>query len=130
MKKFKEYISVPKQGIGYSRDTLPQIEYNRLGFFLQYMRELGIIPELIDNYPISNLKPSQDDFDLDKISKMMNKEFDPRGRILISQDDYVMDGHHRWAAEYNKHGPYSNIGVWKFPCNILDLINNAKVQSQ
>lgn len=58
--------------------------------------------------PVSNLKPSQSSMNIGKamgmaISMMMGKEADgmePGGKLgaFISEDDYIMDGHHRWIA--------------------------------
>lgn len=49
----------------------------------------------------TELKASQMELRGDKVNGMVaNKDFDPAGEpIFISKDGYVIDGHHRWAAQ-------------------------------
>lgn len=50
-----------------------------------------------------SLKPSQGELSLKKIesgvARLLNQSHEPRP-VLVSNDGYVLDGHHRWAANY------------------------------
>ena len=50
--------------------------------------------------PAARLKASQAELVGPKVALMMvDKNFDPgRNPVFVSRDDYVIDGHHRWAA--------------------------------
>jgi hypothetical protein len=52
----------------------------------------------------SRLKATQKELGSDKVGGMMNNEkFDPEGEpIFVSRDGYVIDGHHRWAAQLGR----------------------------
>ena len=53
-----------------------------------------------------SLKPGQQDFNMDKVrefQKTTNPTLDLP--IVISRDDYVVDGHHRWIAAVQNNVP-------------------------
>lgn len=52
----------------------------------------------------SRLKATQKELGSDKVGGMMNNEkFDPEGEpIFVTRDGYVLDGHHRWAAQLGR----------------------------
>ena len=82
---------------GISRADMPQIEQKHVKEFLK-KHDVSSKIELVNP---KTLKPTQGQFNPEKISNM-----DESGRkmpILVSSDDYVLDGHHRWLANaYNK----------------------------
>jgi ParB-like chromosome segregation protein Spo0J len=51
--------------------------------------------------PTRDLKSTQMEFDKDKVAEMMNSS-KPGKPIVVSNDGYILDGHHRWLADYNK----------------------------
>jgi len=67
------------------------------------VREISIDP--------SELKPTQKDIYIsNSMKKVKNVEkgvYPDFGKILVSQDNYLLDGHHRWAATiiYNSRHP-------------------------
>ncbi len=85
-------------GIGhmiFSRAVLPQIrDFNE---FLTHIRLIG------SNYDIGMINPEAvkatqlDGFDQEKIDSLI-KSGDKIPPIIISSDDYILDGHHRWMA--------------------------------
>lgn len=112
-------IDIPNIGQVFSRDLLPQIDNHNE--FLDYLKNNGIkySQRFVDS---DKLKSSQMEFDDDKIYALMNK--DGQRRIIISNDNYVLDGHHRWLAVHNSENRKLNAFIIDLP--ILELIRIAK----
>lgn len=59
------------------------------------------------NVHARELKPVQGEFSVQGVEKMMRGRADiksgkrPAKRIIVSSDNYIIDGHHRWLAAYN-----------------------------
>jgi hypothetical protein len=95
-----------KPNMGIPRKNMPQVPTNSKTDFLQELDRRGISVERTEVNPL-DLNPVQNEIQAEKSGGIMNREeaknADPRlvpdtGRIIVSSDDYVMDGHHRWAA--------------------------------
>lgn len=89
---------------GSEADKLPRnpwdpTEVDGASAFITYLQGIGIKTEK-DEMPAANLRASQREIKGQSVAKMMSdKSFDPgRNPVFISSDDYVVDGHHRWAA--------------------------------
>lgn len=52
-----------------------------------------------------SLKPTQKHFNDDKINKLIDDKAWNKKPIIISKDDHVIDGHHRWAAAQRLQKP-------------------------
>ena len=81
----------------------------------------------------SDLKASQTELIGTKVGAMMrNKHFDPAGEaIFVSKDGYVIDGHHRWAAQVARDLQNGHLGDLKLNVrvvnmNITDVLKAAK----
>lgn len=63
----------------------------------------GITIHAVDRNP-KDLKPTQRNFEWEKVQNMATsgRYLDP---VVISQDDYVIDGHHRWLAACMNEDP-------------------------
>lgn len=99
-KLLSENIDVPAIGMTFSRELMPQISGDSLPDFLKFLGRKGINfhKQLVDP---SKLKSSQMEFDDMKIIKLMFQ--DSTDPIIVSNDDYVLDGHHRWLADHNSN---------------------------
>lgn len=89
---------------GSAADKLPrnpwdQSEVDGSAQFIEHVKSLGIKVSK-GEMPAARLKASQAELVGPKVAKMMlDKSFDPaKNPIFISRDNYVVDGHHRWAA--------------------------------
>lgn len=77
------------------RDQMPQIESAHVKDFLKSIGH----PYDIELVPTKDLIPTQGEFNFDKVKGMdVNSMCKP---ILVSEDNYVLDGHHRWLANHN-----------------------------
>lgn len=82
------------------------------------------------------LKASQDELNGGKVAgmaKSLEAGTLPPGRIFISKDNYIVDGHHRWAANVavglgsNKDMPMQ---ITRVDMNIIDLLDKANAFSR
>ena len=108
--------------IGIPRTELPQIEDEYHSDILKDMGDYGI-SYINKDCPCKTLKPSQDELNLEKISGMRNEgnHLKPRS-IFISNDDFIVDGHHVWSARM-LDDPNMDINCYIVNMNIIDLIN-------
>lgn len=119
-KNLSEGIEIPDIGHTFSRDLMPQITGDCLKDFLKYLdrKDIDYSKEKIDP---SQLKSTQSEFDEPKIvSLMYNPSKEP---IVVSNDDHVIDGHHRWLADFNTNKDSNSIRV-DLPA--LELYRTAK----
>lgn len=92
-----------------NRIFLPQINTD---LYQDFKNDLDInnISHKMSKRKASKLKPTQNEFDMDKVAKIKEKMKDedyPHHPILISNDGYIVDGHHRWLA-YDDYPGYIN----------------------
>lgn len=100
MKYLAENIEVPKIGMTFSRTLMPQIDSHKMDDYLSYLTDKKITYAK-QKLPTSELKSTQMEFDKNKVAEMMNSN-KPGKPIVVSNDGYILDGHHRWLADYNK----------------------------
>ena len=115
-------IKIPSIGLDLDRDLLPQI--NKPKDFLNMLdkKDIPYKEEMVDP---DTLKSIQTEFDKDKIANIMLDPYNLMG-IIISKDNYILDGHHRWVAAYNKG---IKIKATRVDLPILELISIAKRNS-
>lgn len=88
-----------QDGLGYPRSEMPQIPSNMRSEFFNDLRSQGITVTPGTADPLS-LQPSQSEIGATRAAEvyMQNGGRISGKQILISQDNYVIDGHHHWAA--------------------------------
>lgn len=124
-KKLEEEIEIPKIGLTFSRVLLPQIKSDKVRGFVTYLEDNGINCTT-SKLPTCDLKATQSEFDLAKVDQMMNQK--NAGQIIVSNDGYILDGHHRWLADYNTNKK-SKINSIVVDLPILELLRVAKEYS-
>lgn len=85
---------------------------NATDAFIDYLNhDLGITTSR-DTVQAAKLKASQSQLVGPKVAKMMvSKHFDPKDRLIfISKDDYIVDGHHAWAAAVGRDSEDGHLG--------------------
>lgn len=87
-----------------------------------------------DNIKVSLLNPTQSEFNQDKINSIKTKMKDKDHKIepiIISKDNKIVDGHHRWAAMHRDSKiPVTQINMkfddlYKFLQNKAYVVNNT-----
>lgn len=90
-------IKIPKVGY-FPRDKMPQ-----LGSKEQFLDNLK--KHNVDYKDVSidsdKLKPLQSEFNKDAVRSIISSPQKARSAIVISKDRHILDGHHRWLANYN-----------------------------
>lgn len=110
MKRFKTLVkeaalAVPDKDetMGIPRREMPQIDSKHHAHFLNHLKksDVSAVKKTMDP---SKLKATQGHFNKEKISSIMDGiqsgKMDSKP-IIVSKDNYVMDGHHRWLAHSN-----------------------------
>lgn len=110
----------PESGtLGIPREQMPQIAAEHRGALVNFMNARGIEHrmEVVDP---TTLKPTQGEFEPKKVAAIAEK---PSGRsLLVSQDGYILDGHHQWLAARESGSP---IRVVRLDAPINDLLRLA-----
>lgn len=103
------------------RSEMPQIKAENRGAMVNFMKARDIVSEK-DEVPASSLKPTQQEFSPAKVKQA--KEFEGGNRsILVSNDGYVLDGHHQWLAAREKD---ETVKVTRLNAPIEQLVPLAK----
>ena len=77
-----------------------------------------------------DLKPAQGEIRESKVNglvKLMNNKTYKPGEIVVSDDGYVVDGHHRWAASL-QHAPKKPMPAFVVKTNIHDALGMAAAE--
>jgi hypothetical protein len=120
MKSFSEYveskIKIPKGNLGILRKNMPQIKSNHVPEFMKWLKTFGV-SMITKSVAIKTLKMTQKEVSMDKILGMINDapEESLSKPIILSSDNYILDGHHRFVALYNKN---KNIKLTVYQVNV------------
>jgi hypothetical protein len=122
MKSFKEFLqeenfNTPAFCVG--RQSMPQIEDNiKFVDFLKQHR-FYVSYDVID---ASLIKPTQVDFDQDKVDNIIDGGQFNSNKVIVSSDGYLLDGHHRYLAALQTG---SSIGIIRVDTTINTLLKVA-----
>jgi len=103
------------------RAEMPQIKAEHRGALVNFLNARGI-EHREGRVPADTLKPTQAEFSPERVERAANREGGDRS-ILVSQDGYVLDGHHQWLAARNKRDAVKSI-ILEAP--IRDLMTAAR----
>ena len=124
---YEKYIS---QNLGYRRSEMPQIPLEHEKEFISYFKaSLGTGNVVKTKIPNTSIKPTQADFSTDKIQeKQKDKDYLKRN-FFISQDFYLVDGHHSWAASLeDSEGHSLNVIIIQLPIEkLIKKANKLKI---
>ena len=93
----------PKTTLGIKRKDMPQIKKEDYEEFIEYLQDNGAKFRK-ETVPASELKAMQSEFSDKGIIKQIEKNLDQginTKAIIVSEDDFVLDGHHRWLVAMN-----------------------------
>ena len=121
-------IEMPQLGgvpiAGTKADALPKNDRGEVDLssaFIDHLRTRGIDVKENEIVDADVLKASQNELNGTKIVGMMGALEAgtlPPGAIFVSRDDYVVDGHHRWAA--NVGAEYTTGKDMTMPVHVID----------
>lgn len=107
------------------RREMPQIAAADHKDYLYHLKQHGVLTTH-ETVPAHTLNPTQKNFDADKVKQMSLKTAaDPKKPILITRDNDILDGHHRWKKllDYNQN---SNIRAIRLNTNTAHAIEVSK----
>ncbi len=86
-----------------ARHDMPQIPSDRVDDFVGYLGERGITSRVTTKDP-AELRATQNQLDGRKVGQMITAihsgRMEPGDKpVMVSADGFILDGHHRWAAE-------------------------------
>lgn len=120
-------IEVPDdKSLGIPRRNMPQIKKKHLAKFMKWLKDEGIT---VTNttIKIKELKPTQKDFNLKKVMETINFNREKLEKpLLISKDNYIIDGHHKWLAHLNLSGKNKSINVMQADLTAKDFLAKAR----
>lgn len=108
------------------RKLMPQI-YN-VNKFSRNIKKYGLKTKKT-TATVKNLIPSQNEINrkiVNKIIKKMKKSRSKENPLVISKDNYIIDGHHRWAA-HKKMNPKKKLPVVVVNAPINDALGASVV---
>lgn len=88
--------------LGIPRAQMPQIKQKDRDGFLKHLADMGITGRK-GRVPAASLKPTQSEYSPSGVARFMqNGPMNGERAVLVSQDGYVLDGHHQWMAHRTK----------------------------
>jgi hypothetical protein len=104
---------------GWPRDTNGEVDGSQQ--FIDWLHHLGIDVHR-GQRPASRLRATQAELIGTKVAGMMlNPQFSPGAKpIFISKDQYIIDGHHRWAALVGRETHSGHLGTLTMNVNQVD----------
>lgn len=95
----------PKDTLGVARKDMPQIHKDHYPEFIRYLKDHGASVST-KRVHAKELKPVQSEFSDTGVKKMMKNKNPNKGTtrdkpLIVSSDNYIIDGHHRWLASFN-----------------------------
>ena len=117
----------PKDTLGVKRADMPQVHKDHYPEFIQYLKDHGASMRH-RRVHARDLKPVQSEFSDAGVEKMMTNKDEKKGTtrekpLIVSSDNYIIDGHHRWLASYNLD---EDIPVMQFSLPIKRLFQLTK----
>ena len=120
-----EQIYTPPKHLGFTRNNMPQIEDDRQEEFLQHLEDQGIKYKKT-KMKVSDITPAQKEIRSDIATKLFKDNSSKLKKpLVVSSDNYLMDGHHRWLAFYQDN-QNTQVDVYKIDTTGKKLIDLMK----
>jgi hypothetical protein len=120
-----------KGDLGVPRKLMPQFtSAAAIRNFRSFVSKRYGIKSRRDTRRAARLKPSQEEINRERVEDVqediVEKRLDPTVPLIVSGDNYVIDGHHRWAA-YKSHHPRKPLPVLVVDAPARDVLGVAAV---
>lgn len=123
----KNRMVAPGGNMGLQRSMMPQIPANRLNEFYHYMNKHGV--KFVNRrVPTRTLKLVQSEYNKDKVLALMKmyKEGKDPEPPLVSSDNFVVDGSHRFLAQHNLDPANATLEVMQANVDAKRLLELSK----
>ena len=116
-------LEYPKDSLGIARKDMPQIRKKHYPEFFEELKKENIDYRIEEINP-RDYKPTQSYINLERITEIEEAPaYNKKKSILVSNDNYVLDGHHRW---YYKRKINDTIPAIIVDLPIRELIERAR----
>jgi hypothetical protein len=117
-----------KNNLGIPRAKMPQIQRAKTPEFLNSLKDQGV-KVTQGKARVGDLRATQREINARKVAEMIqaakDKKFDPgKAPVIVSSDQHILDGHHRWAALIVMD-PKSTIPVRRVELPMRELLRRA-----
>ena len=118
-----------KGDLGIPRKLMPQFTKPRdISSFTSFIgKKYGILTKRTTR-KAGQLRPSQEEINKERVEdveeKIREKSLNQKVPLIVSKDNYVIDGHHRWAA-YKAYHPAKPLPVLLVKANARDVLSTA-----
>jgi hypothetical protein len=121
--------SMCEEDLGIPRKLMPQFSSAAdIRSFREFLRSKYGIGSKRTRKAAEDLKPSQEEIRRDRTDSVREEirlnQLDPKVPIVISANNYVIDGHHRWAA-FLMHSPKKLLPVLQIKASGKDVLGAA-----
>jgi hypothetical protein len=119
-------IMIPNEDLAIRRNRANMPKLSDLAQFQTDLRTSGVGYDVRMVDPMK-LKPGQRNFDMDKVREFQqttNPTLDMP--LIMSRDNYVVDGHHRWIAAANNNVPIMAHHVDMDFQDLIELLNTLQ----
>jgi hypothetical protein len=118
-----------KGDLGIPRKLMPQFTTPRdIKTFTNFIGKKYGIKTRRARRKAGQLRPSQEEINKERVEdvqeEIREKKLDPKVPLIVSKDNYVIDGHHRWAA-YKTYHPAKSLPVLVVNANARDVLSTA-----
>lgn len=117
--------NIEKYSLDIDRKNMPQVSEKDMPDFISYLEDSGITVKK-QGIEVSKLKATQKHINPEKVIGLMTNAPDKLNKPLVaSNDNYILDGHHRWAALWVRNDKFK-VPVYKADVPIEKLLKVAK----
>ena len=118
-------VYIPQTSLNMTRDQMPQITQANTMEFIDWLEGQGITVQFL-SMPVAMLRCVQgnDQVDPAKVTALQKSQSISTKPFIISKDNYVFDGHHRWLALLNRD-PHYSVDTYRVNLPIKDLLDMA-----
>jgi hypothetical protein len=120
--EIKTVSEILNENLGILRRDMPQVDSGDLNKAIDLVKKnASVKSELVS---VGILKKTQKNMIPAKVSAIANKTTNPIKikPVIISNDNHIVDGHHRWAAILQKFGEDQKIPVYRIDKSIRDAL--------
>lgn len=121
-----QYTDKMKHSLGYARKDMPQVDADNVTDFVLHFNDKVGVKKV--KRKLSSLKPSQSEMNDDKVYHFVGQGIDgknTKNKYIISNDNYILDGHHRWAADLELSNDEDEVSCYKINLPAKELIKQA-----
>jgi hypothetical protein len=119
-------IYVPQTSLNMPREEMPQITQKNTMEFIDWLENQGVTVQFL-SMPVALMRCAQgnDHVDPKKVMALQNSPAISTKPFIISKDNFVLDGIHRWLAILNRD-PHYSVNTYRVNLPFTELLQMTK----